>query len=53
MMRKIIFGLVVAAIATAAYAGCYTNNVVTPDGRLIVCTTCCYDGSGCTTTCSQ
>lgn len=52
-MKKTLIALTIAAIATAAYAGCYTNNVVTPDGRLIVCTTCCYDGSGCTTTCSQ
>ena len=51
-MRKIIFGLVVATVATAAYAGCFTNTVVTPDGRLVVCTTCCENGM-CTTTCAQ
>ena len=51
-MRKIIFGLVAAAVATAAYAGCFTNTVVTPDGRLVVCTTCCENGM-CTTTCAQ
>lgn len=53
MMKKIAIGLVVAALATAAYAQCFTNTIVTPSGQVVMCTTCCYNGSGCTTTCAQ
>jgi len=53
-MRKFITGCILAlGFVGVVYAGCYTNNVITPDGRMMVCTTCCYEGSGCTTTCSQ
>ena len=33
-----------------AAAACTTNTFILPDGRMIVCTTCCM-GAYCTTTC--
>ena len=52
-MRKFIIGCVLSVVlAGVAYAGCFTNTVVTPNGQLVVCTTCCENGM-CTTTCAQ
>ena len=51
-MKKTVMALVLAAVATAAYAGCFTNTVVTADGQLVVCTTCCENGM-CSTSCTQ
>ena len=51
-MRKIIVGVVGLTLAAVAYANCFTNNVFTPDGKVIICTTCCYNGQ-CSTTCTQ
>ena len=33
-----------------ALASCTTQTITTPDGQVIICTTCCY-GSQCNTTC--
>lgn len=49
-MKKYILAAVLALTATAAYATCYTNTTITQDGRMVICTTCCY-GTNCTTTC--
>lgn len=51
-MKKTLIALTLAAIATAAYAGCFTNTVVTPNGQVVICTTCCENGM-CTTNCTQ
>ena len=51
-MIKTLLALILAAVATAAYAGCFTNTVITPDGTVLICTTCCENGM-CTTNCTQ
>ena len=33
-----------------AWAECYTNTFIGPNGRIMICTTCCW-GNNCTTTC--
>lgn len=49
-MKKIIMGLCLSAVATLVYANCTTNTVTMPDGRMMFCQTCCYNGN-CNTTC--
>jgi len=49
-MNKIVLAIAVLVFSGAAHARCITNSF-TKDGRLTVCTTCCYGGS-CTTTCT-
>lgn len=49
-MKKYILAAILALTATAAYATCVTNTTILPDGRMVICTTCCY-GTNCTTTC--
>ena len=51
-MRKTMLAFILAAVATAAYAGCFTNTVFTPQGQVLICTTCC-DAGQCTTSCTQ
>ena len=51
MMRKIIFGLIAAAVATAAYAGCTTTTVIRGDGMPLICTTCCDANNNCNVIC--
>lgn len=50
MIKKIIAVLTLSLAATAVYASCVTNTIVGRDGRMTVCTTCCYNGH-CNTTC--
>lgn len=49
-MKRIFVALLLATFAAAAYAACSTTTVFTPDGRVVMCTTCCYNGN-CTVTC--
>lgn len=49
-MKKTIAFIIAATIATVAYANCTTTSVITPDGRVVVCNSCCYGGQ-CTVTC--
>ena len=49
-MKKLIAFTVAALIATVAYANCTTTTVITPDGKAVVCNSCCYAGN-CTVTC--
>jgi hypothetical protein len=50
-MRLIVGALLlVLALASRADAACTTHTIFLPDGRTVICTTCCY-GGGCTTTC--
>lgn len=50
-MRKalVALGLLVAS-ATAAYATC-TSHTYYVNGKTVMCTTCCYQAGGCSTTC--
>ena len=50
-MRKLIVAVLLAVVATAAYAACRSFTVNTPDGRVLFCTECCYYGN-CTVTCN-
>lgn len=50
-MRKIVLGFgLLLATATAAYASC-TSHTYYMNGKIVNCTTCCYQGTGCSTTC--
>lgn len=49
-MKKYLVAIALTVATTVAYAACLTNTIVTPDGKVIMCTTCCYGGN-CTTTC--
>ena len=54
-MRKLI-GAIAVAVALLAWAGdvqaaCSTITYIGPDGRVMICTTCCY-GNNCTVTCT-
>ena len=46
----IAFLLGLLAFHTEVHARCVTNTIFTADGRMMICTTCCYY-SNCTTTC--
>lgn len=48
-MKKLIAFWAATLFATAAYANCVTNTYFI-NGKMIMCTTCCY-GNNCTTTC--
>jgi len=45
-----LFSVFVASYANVAYANCSTNTYIV-NGKVMVCTTCCYYGN-CTTTCN-
>jgi hypothetical protein len=47
---KALIAALLLAIASAAYAACTTHTIFTSDGRMVMCTTCCYGGN-CTTNC--
>lgn len=52
-MKKLFVALIAAAFASAspmAFANCTTQTFIGPNG-MQVCTTCCFAGAGCTTTC--
>ncbi len=39
------------ALATNVYAACTTTTVLTPDGKYVVCNTCCDSNMNCTVVC--
>ena len=47
---KALIGAVLLAVAGVAYANCTTNLITYPNGKMVSCTTCCYNGN-CTTNC--
>lgn len=49
MTRKFLAILAALLMAPAAYANCTTHTYII-DGKMVICTTCCYSGN-CTTTC--
>jgi len=49
-MKKILFALCSLGFATAVYANCTTSTVTMPNGKMMFCQTCCYNGN-CNTTC--
>ena len=50
-MKKLLAAILLTATATAVYARCTTQTLISPDGRMIVCTVCCDSRGNCTTTC--
>lgn len=46
----LMIGLVVLPVA--AFAACQTHSVMSPGGKIVFCTTCCYGGH-CSTTCRE
>ncbi len=49
-MNKFILTAVLSLTAFSVYASCTTSTISTPDGKFMVCTTCC-NGGNCNTTC--
>ena len=47
---SVSLGWLVILLADPALAACTSNTVMTPDGRMLFCTTCCT-GNQCQTTC--
>lgn len=50
-MKKLLVAISLMLAATAVYAACTTTTIFLPDGRTMICTTCCYAYGNCTTTC--
>ena len=48
-MKKLIISVIIALTPIAAYAAC-TTSTYTYNGKTVMCTTCCFNGS-CNTTC--
>lgn len=48
-MKKLIIGISLAASSALAWANCTTHTYFI-NGRMVVCTTCCY-GPSCSTNC--
>jgi hypothetical protein len=48
-MKKALIGAWLAVTASMVWATC-TTNTVTYNGRIVTCTTCCFNGN-CTTNC--
>jgi len=48
-MKRLIAAILLAAIATSAYASCVTHTIIS-NGRVTTCSTCCFSGN-CTTSC--
>lgn len=52
MMRIVLIAILAGLwLAEPALAACTQNTVMTPDGRMHFCTTCCTPGGHCQTTC--
>lgn len=49
-MNKIILGFVLSLTALSVYANCTSSTITLPNGKMMFCTTCCYNGN-CNTTC--
>ena len=41
----------VGLLVGEALAACVTHTYIGPDGGMVICTTCCYTATSCTTTC--
>lgn len=50
-MSKAILAVALSLTALSVYAQCRTSTIITPDGRMIVCTTCCDQWGNCNSTC--
>ena len=51
-MKRLLIAVLLLGAAGAAWAGCRYWTYTGPDGRTIFCTTCCYPGGACDTTCN-
>jgi hypothetical protein len=49
-MKKTLIAIGLAAFTSVVWASCVTNTYFV-NGKMTICTTCCY-GSNCTTTCN-
>ena len=50
-MKKLLVMIATLALATNVYAACTTTTVLTPDGKYVVCTTCCDASNNCNVIC--
>lgn len=49
-MKKALIGVWIAVTTTMVWANCTTHTIMS-NGKIVTCTTCCYMGGSCTTTC--
>lgn len=50
-MIKYLIGAMLAGVATLAWAQQCSTHTYMYNGKMVVCTTCCYYGGNCNTTC--
>jgi hypothetical protein len=53
-MRSLLVGLMVLALFSLpnlAFANCYNETVMLPNGGMQICQVCCINGAGCTRHC--
>ena len=50
-MKKLLTLIATLTLATNVYAACTTTTLLTPDGKYMVCTTCCDGNGNCQVTC--
>jgi hypothetical protein len=50
MKTSILVGVICLLFAGSVWASCRSNTIVTPDGKVVICTICCNQGQ-CTTVC--
>jgi len=49
-MKQLLLAVALLVASMAASAQCTTHTIMTADGRMVMCTTCCFNGN-CTTSC--
>lgn len=49
-MKKLLIGAWLTTVAAMAWASC-SSHTIFANGRYVTCTTCCYNGGNCTTSC--
>lgn len=52
MKRKLMLSLLLLAVTVLPADAACTTHTYFVDGRIIICTTCCYGLDNCTTTCT-
>mgnify|MGYP003627301571 CR=1 FL=1 len=49
-MKTILIAVALLTTSIGAYAACTTTTLIQPNGSVVMCTTCCFNGN-CTVTC--
>ena len=51
ILSALILAIVFLTHASAAFAQCRSETIFLPDGRMMICTVCCFSTGHCTTNC--